>query len=65
MPQYMFKYETETILTYTMFVFLCKNDDLSDVLQVVIPDRYIPGSDCITVLIYLASIYNNLKLKKF
>ena len=44
--------------TYTMCVFLCRKADLSDVLQVCFPDRCMPGSDCITVIIYLASTFN-------
>ena len=48
-----------------MCVFLCRKADLSDVLHVCFPDRYMPGSDCITVIIYLPSTFNNLKLQKF
>ena len=48
-----------------MCVFLCRKADLSDVLQVCFPDRCMPGSDCITVIIYLASTFNNLKLQSF
>ena len=48
-----------------MCVFLCRKADLSDVLQVCFPDRCMPGSGCITVIIYLASTFNNLKLQNF
>ena len=47
-----------------MCVFLCRKVDLSD-FQVGLTDRCMPGSDCITVIIYLASTLNNLKLQKF
>ena len=48
-----------------MCVFLCRKPDLSEVIQVCFPDRCMPGSDCITVITYLASTFNNLKLQSF